>query len=99
VEGVEVGLCSAASAAASSARFARIACRWEESVGAAEFEVSRSFPDAVNTLLGRCADRSAFVVIEVMTAVTVRSLGQDFPFQDGLMVAEELYRSMMDKKK
>ena len=99
VEGVEVGLHSAASAAASSAHFARIACRWEESVGAAEFEVSISFPDAVNTILGRCADRLAFVAIKVMTAVTARSLGQDFPFQDVLMVAEELYRSMMDRKK
>ena len=71
MEGVEVGRCSAASTAASSARFVRIACRWEESVGAAEFEVSRSFPDAIDNLLGRCADRPAFVVIEAMTAVYV----------------------------
>jgi len=81
VEGVEVGLFSAASAAASSAHFARIACRWEESVGAAEFEVLRSFPDAINTLLGRCADRPAFVAIKVMTAVTAQSLGRTSLFK------------------
>ena len=45
------------------ARFASIACLWAESVGAAELEASRSFPDAVSNRLGRGADEAVFVVI------------------------------------
>ena len=70
-EGVEVGIGGSDAdvddwchlAASSLARFASIACLWAESVGAAELEASRSFPDAVSNCLGRGADEAVFVVI------------------------------------
>ena len=75
VEGVEVGIGMPVSgatdedvdacrlAASSVARFASIACLWAESVGTAELEASRSFPDAVSNCLGR---EAVFVVIDVI---------------------------------
>ena len=64
-EGVEVGIGVPVSdatdnddvdawclAASSLARFASMACLWAESVGTAELEASRSFPDAVCNCFG-----------------------------------------------
>ena len=63
--------------AASSARFTSIACLWAERAGAAEFEASRSFPDAVSDRFGREADEVASAVI---ADSRVHLVGLDFPF-------------------
>jgi len=70
-EGVEVGIGGSDAdvddwchlAASSLARFTSIACLWAESVGAAELEASRSFPNAVSNCLGQGTDEVVFVVI------------------------------------
>ena len=46
-------------------------------MGAAEFEASRSFPDAVSDRFGREADEAASAVI---TDSRVHLFGLDFPF-------------------
>ena len=76
-EGVEVGIglsdawCRLVIAASSLARFASIACLWAESVGAAELEASRSFPDAVSKRLGRAF---AIVVAGIVQFLAFNSL-------------------------
>ena len=63
--------------AALSARLASMACLWAERVGAAEFEASRSFPDAISDRFGREADEVASAVI---ADSRVHLVGLDFPF-------------------
>jgi hypothetical protein len=89
-EGVEVGIgvpvsgatdedvdASCRLAALSVARFASIACLWAESVGTAELEASRSFPDAVSNRLGR---EAVFVVIDVIPSDSGGSMSNFFLF-------------------
>ena len=84
------------------AHFTSMAFLWAESVGTAELEALRSFPDAVSNCLGQgAADRSkAMFVVILSDRLRARSeflmFGQYFPF---LIVAEKLYRFMMDRKK
>ena len=71
-------------------------------MGTAELEASRSFPDAISNCLGRgAADRSKAVFVVILSdRLTARSeflmFQQYFPF---LIVAEKLYRFVMDRKK
>ena len=87
-EGVEVGFAKSArdvtdevDLAASSARFASIACLWAERAGAAELEESRSFPDATSNRFGCGAGGVVSAVIrDVVTDRRGHVLGLYFPF-------------------